>query len=140
MEIRDQLLRSKRMRTHPSKCNPSKFCLYHRVTITIWKSASSSKMKSRSSSGAVGLVGSYDVGRKNERIDREHPHHQNHRGTRSSEKIDPRSVSLTPSLEDFSEERLAGQPSSGKGKESKSPSLSPMRMLKESNFRTTMRL
>ena len=30
MEIKEQLLRSERMRTHPSKRNLSKYCLYHR--------------------------------------------------------------------------------------------------------------
>ena len=30
MEVRKQLPRLKRMRTHPRKCNPNKFCLYHR--------------------------------------------------------------------------------------------------------------
>ena len=30
MEVREQLPRSERMRTHPEKRNPNKFCLYHR--------------------------------------------------------------------------------------------------------------
>ncbi|EHA8591482.1 hypothetical protein COCNU_scaffold060974G000020 [Cocos nucifera] len=30
MEIRERLPRPKRMRSHPSKRNPNKFCLYHR--------------------------------------------------------------------------------------------------------------
>ncbi|XP_073107414.1 uncharacterized protein [Elaeis guineensis] len=30
MEVREQLPRPERMRTHPGKCNPNKFCLYHR--------------------------------------------------------------------------------------------------------------
>ena len=30
MEIREQLPRPERMRTHPEKRNPNKFCLYHR--------------------------------------------------------------------------------------------------------------
>ena len=30
MKIREQLPRSERMRTHPGKRNPNKFCLYHR--------------------------------------------------------------------------------------------------------------
>ena len=29
MEIREQLSRPERMRSHPSKRNPNKFCLYH---------------------------------------------------------------------------------------------------------------
>ena len=30
MEVREQLPRPERMRTHPGKRNPNKFCLYHR--------------------------------------------------------------------------------------------------------------
>ena len=30
MEVREQLPRSEKMRTHPKKCNPNKFYLYHR--------------------------------------------------------------------------------------------------------------
>ena len=30
MEVREQLARPERMRTHPGKRNPNKFCLYHR--------------------------------------------------------------------------------------------------------------
>ena len=30
MEVREQLPRLERMHSHPKKCNPNKFCLYHR--------------------------------------------------------------------------------------------------------------
>ena len=30
MEVREQLPRLEKMRSHPEKCNPNKFCLYHR--------------------------------------------------------------------------------------------------------------
>ena len=30
MEIKEQLPRPEKMHTHPRKCNPNKFCLYHR--------------------------------------------------------------------------------------------------------------
>ena len=40
------------------------------IMVTIQKSVSSSRTRSRSSFGTVGLVGSYDIDRKDRRIDR----------------------------------------------------------------------
>ena len=105
MEVREQLPRPERMRTHPGKHNPNKFYLFHRDHGHDTEECIQLQDEIEELIDEVGSTGSFDAGLRVERINQGPCRNLSRRGGKSSPEIGLQSGSSTPSLEDLDGEQ-----------------------------------